>query len=88
MNESIYHNISEETLEKQANFFLSALDSLQDINIALLEELIMDNNYNDRQDRLLDRYLGYLSILPDDSLRTMEDNINDKHYMYRTSPII
>ena len=41
--------------------------------------IIMDNNYKDKQDRLLDRYLGYLSILPDDSLRIMEDNINEEN---------
>ena len=45
MNENIYQNVSEETFEEQANYFLNALDSLQDINITLLEELIMDNNY-------------------------------------------
>jgi len=44
MNKNIYQNISEETFEEKANLFLNALDSIQDINITLLEELIMANN--------------------------------------------
>ena len=45
INKNIYQNVSEETIEKKAQEILNALDSLHDINISLLEELIMENNY-------------------------------------------
>ena len=57
----------------------SVLLDLENIMLPENINIIMDNNYKDRQDRLLDRYLGYLSILPDDSLRIMEDNINEEN---------
>ena len=45
INQNIYQNVSEETIEKKAQEILNVLDSLHDINISLLEELIMENNY-------------------------------------------
>ena len=57
----------------------SVLLELENIMLPENINIIMDNNYKDKQDRLLDRYLGYLSILPDDSLRIMEDNINEEN---------
>ena len=44
-NENIYKNISEEIIQEKVNFFLNTFDTIQDINITLLEELIMENNY-------------------------------------------
>ena len=54
MNKNIYQDVSKEIFSQQTLDFLNNSDSLEDINISLLEELIMDNNYVRKAEVYLD----------------------------------
>ena len=54
MNKNIYQDASKEFFSQQTLDFLNNSDSLEDINISLLEELIMDNNYVRKAEVYLD----------------------------------
>ena len=54
MNKNIYQDVSKEMFLQQTQEFLNNSDSLEDINISLLEELIVDNNYVRKAEVYLD----------------------------------
>jgi len=54
INKNIYQDVSKEIFSQITLDFLNNSDSLEDINISLLEELIMDNNYVRKAEVYLD----------------------------------
>lgn len=76
MNKNIYQDVSKEIFSQQTLDFLNNSDSLEDINISLLEELIMDNNYVRKAEVYLDTEdtVNIYIEFREPFLRTLVDN--------------